>query len=149
MVNLKLKKSLAKENYCNQLVIKGTCQVKEIVDYENQKTNPQLIQDLMTFIENEITESKYTKKDKDFDKSKILQDIIISVFGDLNESEVKWLENQVQHIIDNKLVKKNTCFKRLQFIKKNSYFIIKTSIKIINYSIKIIFNKRVQSTIPL
>ncbi len=42
MVNLKLKKSLAKENYCNQLVIKGTCQVKEIVDYENQKTNPQL-----------------------------------------------------------------------------------------------------------
>ncbi len=35
MVNLKLKKSLAKENYVNQLVIKGTCQVKEIVDYEN------------------------------------------------------------------------------------------------------------------
>jgi len=64
MVNLKLKKSLAKENYCNQLVIKGTCQVKEVVNYENQKTNPQLIQDLMTFIENEISESKYTKKIK-------------------------------------------------------------------------------------
>ncbi len=85
-----------------------------------------------TIIENEISESKYTKKDKDFDKSKILQDIIISVFGDLNESEVKWLENQVQQIIDNKLVN-----------------IYKTSIKIINYSIKIIFNERVQSTIPL
>ena len=110
MVNLKLKKSLAKENYVNQLVIKGTCQVKEIIDYENQKTNPQLIQDLMNFIEQEIAESKYTKKDKDFDKSKILHDIIVSVFGDLNESEQKWLENQVQHLIDNKLVFKNTLF---------------------------------------
>jgi hypothetical protein len=118
MVNLKLKKSLAKENYCNQLVIKGTCQVREIVNYENQKTNPQLIQDLMTFIENEISESKYTKKDKDFDKPKILHDILVSTFGDLTESEQKWLENQVQHIIDNHLVKKNACFKRLQFIKK-------------------------------
>jgi len=118
MVNLKLKKSLANENYVNHLVIKGTFQVKEIVDYENQKTNPQLIQDLMTFIENEISESKYTKKDKDFDKSKILQDIIISVFGDLNESEVKWLEHQVQHIIDNKLVKKTLIFKGYNLLKK-------------------------------
>ena len=110
MVNLKLKKSLAKENYCNQLVIKGTCQVKEIVDYENQKTNPQLIQDLMNFIENEISESKYTKKDKDFDKSKILQDILISVYGNLEENELKSLENSIQHIYDNHLVKKKRLF---------------------------------------
>jgi len=115
MVNLKLKKSLAKENYVRNLVIKGTCQVKEIIDYENQKTNPQLIQDLMNFI---IAESKYTKKDKDFDKSKILQDIIVSVFGDLNESEVKWLENQVQHIIDNELVKKTLILKGYNLFKK-------------------------------
>ena len=110
MVNLKLKKSLAKENFVSNLVIKGTCQVKEIINYENKKTNPQLIQDLMDFIVKEIAKSKYTKKDKDFDKSKILHDIIVSVFGDLNESEQKWLENQVQHLIDNKLVFKNTLF---------------------------------------
>jgi len=116
MVNLKLKKSLAKENYCNQLIIKGTCQVKEIVNYEEQKSNPQLIQDLMNFIENEIADGKYSKKD--FDKSKILHDILISAFGELNESEQKWLENQIQHLIDNKLVKKNTFFKSIQFIKK-------------------------------
>ena len=121
MVNLKLKKSLAKENYVNQLVIKGTCQVKEIIDYENQKTKPQLIQDLMNFIEQEIAESKYTKKDKDFDKSKILHDIIVSVFGDLNESEQKWLENQVQHLIDNKLV-----FKKKLFLK--GYNILKKTV---------------------
>ena len=149
MVNLKLKKSLAKENYVNQLVIKGTCQIKEIVDYENQKTNPQLIQDLMNFIQNEIAESKYTKKDSDFDKPKILEDILISVYSNLDDSEKIWLEKQIQHIIDNKLVKKNPFIKRLQFIKKNSYYIIKTSIKLINYSIKIIFNERVQKTIPI
>jgi hypothetical protein len=108
MVNLKLKKSLAKENYVNQLVIKGTCQVKEVVDYENQKTNPQLIQDLMQFIETEINEGKYSKKDADFDKPKILQDILISVYSNLDDSEKIWLEKQIQHIIDNKLVKKKT-----------------------------------------
>ncbi len=108
MVNLKLKKSLAKENYSNQLVIKGSCQVKEIADYEKHKFDSQLIQDLMTFIENEISEGKYSKKHEDFDKSKILQDILISVFGDLNETELKWLENTIQYIVDNKLVKKKT-----------------------------------------
>ncbi len=106
MVNLKLKKSLAKENYVNQLIIRGSCQVKEIIDYENQKTNPQLIQDLMTFIENEISESKYKKKDSDFDKPKILEDILISVYSNLEDSEKIWLEKQIQHIVDNKLVKK-------------------------------------------
>jgi len=106
MVNLKLKKSLAKENYCNQLIIKGSCQIREIVNYEEQKSNPQLIQDLMNFIENEIADGKYSKKD--FDKSKILHDILISAFGELNESEQKWLKNQIQHLIDNKLVKKKT-----------------------------------------
>ncbi len=110
MVNLKLKKSLAKENYINQLVIKGTCQVKEIVDYENQKTNPQLIQDLMNFIENEIAENKYTKKDSEFDKPKILEDILISFYINLDDSEKIWLEKQIQHIIDNKFVKKKHLF---------------------------------------
>ena len=121
MVNLKLKKSLAKENYVNQLIIKGSCQVKEIVDYENQKTNPQLIQDLMNFIENEISESKYTKKDSEFDKPKILEDILISVYSNLDDSEKIWLEKQIQHLIDNRLVYKNTFFlKGFNILKKTA-----------------------------
>jgi hypothetical protein len=100
MPNLKLKKSLAKENYVKTLVIKGTCEVKEkVVDYEDRKFDPQLVNDLMNFIEKEISKGKYSKKD--FDKSKILQDIVVSVFGNLSESELKWLENTIQHIIDN------------------------------------------------
>ena len=59
----------------------------------------------MNFIEWEITEDKYSKKD--FDKSKILQDIIVSIFGALSDSELKWLENTIQHIIDYKVVKKH------------------------------------------
>ena len=108
MPKLKLKNSLAKVNYVKTLVIKGTCEVKEIVDYVDHKLNPQLINDLMNFIELEISKGKFSKED--FDKSKILQDVIVSVFGDLSESELKWLENTIQHIIDNKLVKKNTLF---------------------------------------
>ncbi len=106
MVNLKLKKSLAKEDYLDRLKIKAICQIKEINNYEKHKFDSQLIQDLMTFIEAEISDGKYSKKHEDFDKSKILQDILISVFGDLNETELKWLEDTIRHIIDNKLVKK-------------------------------------------
>ena len=81
MVKLKLEKSLAKENYVKNLVY------HEIVYHEEHKFDAQLINDLMNFIEMEITEGKYSKKD--FDKSKILQDIIVSVFGDLSDSELK------------------------------------------------------------
>jgi len=62
----------------------------------------------MNFIELEISKGKFSKDD--FDKSKILHDIMLSVFNDLSESEIEWLENQIQYIIDNKLVKKNTLF---------------------------------------
>ena len=56
MVKLKFKKSLAKENYVKNLVIKGTCQVKEnVIDYDQHKLDPQLVNDLMIFIENEIS----------------------------------------------------------------------------------------------
>ena len=104
-----LKKSLAQENYVKSLVVKSVCQIKEnVIDYEQHKLDPQLINDIMQFIEKEISKGKYCKKE--FDKSKILQDIIVSIFGELNEAENKWLESTIQHIIDNKLVKKNTLF---------------------------------------
>ena len=120
MVKLTLKKTLAKENYVKNLVIKGTCQVKEnVIDYDQHKLHPQLVNDIMNFIEKEISEGKYSKKDKDFDKSKILQDILVSIFGDLSDSELKFYQNTIQHIIDNNLVKKNTFFlKGYEVLKK-------------------------------
>ena len=92
---------------------------ENVIDYDQHKLDPQLVNDIMNFIEKEISQGKYSKKDKDFDKSKILQDIIVSIFGDLNESELKFYENTIQHIIDNKLVKKNTLFlKGYELLKK-------------------------------
>lgn len=109
MGKIVLKKSLAQENYVKSLVVKGTCQVKEnVIDYDQHKLDPQLVNCIMNFIEKEISKSKYCKKE--FDKSKILRDIIVSIFGDLNEDENKFIESTIQHIIDNKLVKKNTLF---------------------------------------
>jgi hypothetical protein len=104
-----LKKSLAQENYVKNLVVKTTCQVKQnVIDYENHKLDPQLVNCIMNFIEREIAKGKYCKKE--FDKSKILRDIIVSIFGDLNEDENKFIESTIQHIIDNKLIKKHTLF---------------------------------------
>ena len=109
MGKIVLKKSLAQENYVKSLVVKGTCQVKEnVIDYEQHKLDPQLVNCIMNFIEKEISKGKYCKKE--FDKSKILQDIIVSIFGELNEAENKWLESTIQHIIDNELVKKTRFF---------------------------------------
>ena len=118
MPNLKLKKSLAKENYVKTLVIKGTCEVKaKVIDYEDRKCDPQLVNDLMNFIEKEISKGKYSKKD--FDKSKILEDIVFSIWGNFSESELKWLEKQIRHVTDNNLVKKNTLFlKGFDILKK-------------------------------
>ena len=104
-----LKKSLAQNQYVKSIVVNGVCNVKEsLIDYEQHKLDPQLVNCIMNFIEREIAKGKYCKKE--FDKSKILSDIIVSIFGELNEAENKWLESTIQHIIDNKLVKKNTLF---------------------------------------
>ena len=109
MGKIVLKKSLAQENYVKSLVVKSVCQVKEnVIDYEQHKLDPQLVNCIMNFIEREISKSKYSKRE--FDKSKILRDIIVSIFGDLNEDENKFIESTIQHIIDNKLVKKNPLF---------------------------------------
>ena len=118
MGKIVLKKSLAQENYVKTLVVKGACQVKEnVIDYEQHKLDPQLVNCIMNFIEKEISKGKYCKKD--FDKSKILQDIIVSIFGELNESELKWLESTIQHIIDNHLIKKHSLFlKGYEILKK-------------------------------
>jgi hypothetical protein len=86
MVKLKLQHSLAKNNYVKQIIIKGVCQVQEIIDHEDHKLNPQLVNDLMNFVEFEISKGKFSKED--FDKSKILHDIMIIVFNDLSESEI-------------------------------------------------------------
>ena len=109
MGKLVLKKSLAIENYVKSIIVRGTCQVKEnLIDYQEHKLDPQLVNCIMNFIEKEISKGKYCKKE--FDKSKILRDIIVSIFGDLNEDENKFIESTVQHIIDNKLIKKHTLF---------------------------------------
>ena len=118
MGKLVLKKSLAIENYVKSIIVRGTCQVKEnLIDYQEHKLDPQLVNCIMNFIEKEISKGKYCKKE--FDKSKILRDIIVSIFGDLNEDENKFIESTIQHIIDNKLVKKNTLFlKGFDLLKK-------------------------------
>ena len=104
--NLKLSNSLAKINYAKNLVIKGTCELKSIPDYQEHKLNPQLVNDLMNFLEKEIRSGKFSKAK--FDKSAILKQIITSVFGELTDTEFQLLETQVEYVIDNKLVKKKT-----------------------------------------
>jgi hypothetical protein len=62
----------------------------------------------MNFLEKEISTGKFSSSD--IDKSELLKHIIESVFGELTEEEIKFIDTQVQYIIDNKLIKKKTLF---------------------------------------
>lgn len=62
----------------------------------------------MNFLEKEISSCKFNKEG--IDKSELLKYIIESVFGELSEEQIKFIDGQVQYIIDNKLIKKKTFF---------------------------------------
>ena len=107
---LKLQNSLEKSNFIKQLILKAICEIKtNLVDFEQYKLNQQLINDVINFVKSEISKSKYSKED--FDKSEIIKEIMVQVFG-LNESELIILDASIQFILDNKLVKKRGILKK-------------------------------------
>ena len=107
---LKLQNSLEKSNFIKQLILKAICEIKtNLVDFEQYKLNQQLINDVINFVKSEISKSKYNKED--FDKSEIIKEIMVQVFG-LNESELIILDASIQFILDNKLVKKRGILKK-------------------------------------
>lgn len=105
MGKLKLHKTLAKTNFVKTLIQKGICEVKEMADHSAYKLNPQLIKDLVDFIEKEIADSKYANKQ--FEKSTILYEVLKGCF-DMSDDEIDLVRTQVEFLLDNKLVKKNT-----------------------------------------
>ena len=116
MTKLKLRNSLGKVNYVQNLIQKGICEVKELSNYELHKMNPQLINDIMNFIALEISKGKFSKAD--LDKSGILQEILKGCF-DMTDADLLWVENHVTFLMDNKLVQKNTFLKQTFSILKS------------------------------
>ena len=138
---LKLSKSLSKSNY-----VKATCEVKEIADYHDHKLNPQLINDLMNFLEKEISSGKFSQSD--IDKSELLKHIIESVFGsELTEEKIKFIDTQVQYIIDNKLIKKNIIW--ISFKSGRLGRICKISYKLCKHALFNLIQSKIQSQIPI
>jgi len=109
MAKLKLKNSIAKTNYVQSLIAKGSLEIKELVNFENLKLNPQLTQDICQFIIKEIALGKFSKED--LDKSGIVVEILKQVF-DLTDVEISVINDQITHILDNKLVKDSFFLKK-------------------------------------
>ena len=107
---IKLSKSLAKSNFVKLLIQKGSIEIKSIMDYEEHKLNPQLITDLVNFIELEVSKSKFSSAD--LDKSGIVTEIMKQCFPEIAESDLAFLENTITFLLDNNLVKKNTFLKQ-------------------------------------
>lgn len=101
---LKVKKSLALEQFCKSLVVKGVCEIKELVDYESQKMSPQLVTDMLNFVEEQTNNSKWKGK---FDKKALVLEILVTCFS-LSDEERALCDNMIQHDIDNNLIRDRT-----------------------------------------
>ena len=111
MSKFKLQNSLEKTNYIKTLILKAICLIKEnVIDYQQHKLNQQLINDTINFIDKEINASKFSKED--IDKSAIIIEIMVAIFGNLSETELIILESSIQFITDNDLIKKRSYFKK-------------------------------------
>lgn len=106
---LKLKKGLALENFVKSLAQKGIMEVKELTDYQSHKLNPQLTSDLMNFIEKQVSNSEFSKKD--INKKELLKEILKACF-ELTEEELNIIEKMVNYAIENEIVKPKTFFSR-------------------------------------
>lgn len=117
-MKLKLHKSLKSQQFVKDLIQKTIMEVKEIHDVQNYKLNPQLLQDLYVFIQNQIEDSRFSKKK--INVIEVLKVVISEVF-DLNEQEQSLVETMIEHLVDNKLVKKRgffSCFQSV-FLKQS------------------------------
>lgn len=110
MGKIVLRKTLAVESFVKSLVQKGILEIKEIVDFETQKLNPQLLQDLMVFIEEEISTSKY--KNQNINRTELVKTILSSIF-EFNEEELNYLEKQITHLLDNSMIKNRSVLKKV------------------------------------
>lgn len=109
-IEIKAKKTLALEQFVKTLIVKGVCEIKELVDYETQKMNPQLVTDILTFVESQVQQSKFKGK---IDKKQLVLDILATCY-ELSEAEKSVIDTMIQHNIDNNLVK--TGFSTVRFL---------------------------------
>jgi translation initiation factor 2B subunit (eIF-2B alpha/beta/delta family) len=116
--NIKLKNSL--EKYVSQNTI-----VKEICDfiklnfdcYDGLKYDLEFLEYILTLIKNVI---KTKKQKKEIDKKDIVVKIFQNLFGWLEESDTSKLHNQIDYLVNNKIIKKMKFSKKvIKYIKKN------------------------------
>ena len=109
-----VKKSLGQVQFVKSVIQKGSCQVKELIDFADHKLSPQLVTDLCRFVEAELGSSKY----KDVNRTELVKAIMIDAFGgDFSESEKQFLDETIQFALDHNLIKKSSILgKALTFV---------------------------------
>jgi hypothetical protein len=110
MGKIVLHKTLATETFIKSLIQRGVLEIKEIVDWESQKMNPQLLTSLMLFVDEEVQSSKYRKQE--IDRSELTKAILSAAY-DFSESELEYVDKQIIFVRDNNLLRRNV-FKKLR-----------------------------------
>ena len=115
MENVKFKNSLKQHDFVFSLIKKGKMKIMEIDNYQLLKLN----QELTKYVSNAIEEEMVKSLDEKVDKKEILIEIMKQVFTDLNDEDLKILEDQVLFLLDNKHIKKKNLLKLVYRLAKS------------------------------
>jgi hypothetical protein len=108
---LKLKNSSKQKNFIGGLIIKGVLQIKQINAYEDQKLNQEITESVVKFIEKEIFKEGTIDSDT-IDKKAIVKEILRQCYS-LMEDEMSIIDNQLEYLIENNIVRKKGRMYRL------------------------------------
>ena len=116
--NVKLKNTLS--TFVSQnTIVKQICDFikANFDDYQSLKTDLEFLEYILTLIKNII---KTKKQKQEIDKKDVVIKIFISLYGSLQEHENKILLNQIDYLINNKIIKKLKYSKKIiKYVKKN------------------------------
>lgn len=109
---VKFKHSVAQHTFIFNLIKKLVLKIKEIEHYETLKLNPQITQGVCEMIKEEMSKLKKTLAAK-IDARELARESLKQVF-ELTEEELKFIDSQLDYMLDNKLIKQVSVFKKAE-----------------------------------
>lgn len=119
MDKVKLENSLAQHQCLFSLIKKCSIKLKEIENYEELKLKGEVTKYVAKLVEEGLSNSPLTHKQKKaIDKKELIREIIKQVYN-LIDSELALIDDQIEYNLENKIVKPKSFLKKVyKFVKK-------------------------------
>ncbi len=107
---IQFKHSVAQHTFIFGLIKKLVLKIKEIEHFESLKLNPQITQGVCEMIKEEMSHLKKHLQEK-IDHRELAREALKQAF-ELTEEEMKFIDSQLEYMVDNKLIKKVSLLKK-------------------------------------